>query len=627
MAVKGKLFCSLCQNSKRIDKPENWTSIGIASEINDKTKAKKKLNDKMAKHFTSFFHQEELKRKSLAEKNILPELISREIEKSTTATEKLFKVAYYIALNNKPFKDFSKLITLLTDLEVDLGNTLHDRKTCTRMVQTIAQTMRKSLVEFIKNSTGKPTLIVDESTTISNVSCLIVYLKTTKNNQPVTFFFDLLPLKNKDADTVFKSILDCLKGHGITEKKLSDDLIELCCDGASTFTGRKSGVGAFFVNKYPNIIIWHCLAHRLELSISDIKASFDQFDEIVSVLKIVYAFYSQSPKNTEEIKEISKDLGTSFKKIGKIFTIRWAASSHATIDAVLNNLEALKQHFQTKSILEKEKTKNQNLKYMLECLRSGTFVKNLKIIRLGLEETSALSLQLQSKNMTLALAHKSIMNTVKALKEISDKSTDDSNQKVIPKKQFFAELAKSIKQRSMCLVSRKNMSKSEKIAKQQQYFESLSQYSLYDKQFWPKDWSASHGDNLIRNFAKKFGHSTVKMLSEFKTFKETSVIGNEFQKYVDHAQTYSISSADAERGFSAMNRIVTDERNNLMIKNISNLMIISTVKMPIDKFNPASYVKIWLRSHQQSECLRNSSKKSNSINTRDDDQKILYDLF
>ena len=171
------------------------------------------------------------------------------------------------------------------------------------------------------------------------------------------------------------------------------------------------------------------------------------------------------------------------------------------------------------------------------------------------------------------------------------------------------------------------MSKPEKIAKQQQYFESLSQYSLYDKQFWPKDWSTSYGDNLIRNFAEKFGHSTVKMLSEFKTFKETSVIGNEFQKYVDHAQAYAISSADAERGFSAMNRIVTDDRNNLMIENTSCLMIISTLKMPIDKFNPARYVKIWLRSHQQAECLRNSTKTKNSVKEQDDDQKILFDLF
>ena len=123
-----------------------------------------------------------------------------------------------------------------------------------------------------------------------------------------------------------------------------------------------------FLNRYPNIIVWHCLAHRLELSIGDVRASFDQFNDIVAVLKIIYAFYSQSPKNTEKIKEISLDLGKVFKKIGKIFTIRWAASSLITIDAVLRNLDALKIHFQTSSILEKDSAKKYKLKYALENL-------------------------------------------------------------------------------------------------------------------------------------------------------------------------------------------------------------------------------------------------------------------
>ena len=59
------------------------------------------------------------------------------------------------------------------------------------------------------------------------------------------FFFDLVPLTNKDSDTVFQTILDSLKSQGISEQKLSNDLIELCSESASTFTGKKSGVGDF----------------------------------------------------------------------------------------------------------------------------------------------------------------------------------------------------------------------------------------------------------------------------------------------------------------------------------------------------------------------------------------------
>ena len=142
----------------------------------------------MDKHFTSIFHQNELKSRTLAKKNILPELVSRKITHDISTTQKLFKVAYYIALYNRPFSEFPKLISLLTDIGIDLGTPLHDRKTFTRIVQTIARVMRKSLVNYLNTSSGKITLIVDESTTISNVSCLIIYIKTTKNHQAVKFF-------------------------------------------------------------------------------------------------------------------------------------------------------------------------------------------------------------------------------------------------------------------------------------------------------------------------------------------------------------------------------------------------------------------------------------------------------
>ena len=148
---------------------------------------------------------------------------------------------------------------------------------------------------------------------------------------------------------------------------------------------------------------------------------------------------------------------------------------------------------------------------------------------------------------------------------------------------------------------------------------------MHDKKFWPKDYSFVYGDNAIKEFAHKFGHSTVKMLAEFRTFKETSVIGDEFQLYVDHARTYAISSSDAERGFSSMNIILTDDLNCLLIENVSSLMLISTINMPIEKFNPKKYVEVWLRSHQNSKCFRNSTKSTQKMES--DDQYILHDLF
>jgi len=46
-------------------------------------------------------------------------------------------------------------------------------------------------------------------------------------------------------------------------------LIAFASDGASVMTGKRSGVATRLMSKFPNIIAWHCLSHRLELAVGD----------------------------------------------------------------------------------------------------------------------------------------------------------------------------------------------------------------------------------------------------------------------------------------------------------------------------------------------------------------------
>ena len=146
-------------------------------------------------------------------------------------------------------------------------------------------------------------------------------------------------------------------------------------DGASVFVGRKSGVGAKFLELNKKIIVWHCLSHRLELSIADAKTSFPQFKLFQDVLNGIYKFYSKSSKNTNDIKLISDELDQTFIKIGKIFDVRWAASSYNTVCAVINNLEALIKHFSAKKNVSKDKDRTEKISFILENLRSMEFQK------------------------------------------------------------------------------------------------------------------------------------------------------------------------------------------------------------------------------------------------------------
>ena len=109
--------------------------------------------------------------------------------------------------------------------------------------------------------------------------------------------------------------------------------------------------------------MWHCLCHRLELAVSDVKTTFKNFQKFKDVLDKIYKFYSTSSTNCNDIKKIWSELDQKFKTIGKIFTVWWSVSSYNTVCAILSNLDALKSHFLTKMILsKKERKKNKKFR-------------------------------------------------------------------------------------------------------------------------------------------------------------------------------------------------------------------------------------------------------------------------
>ena len=62
--------------------------------------------------------------------------------------------------------------------------------------------------------------------------------------------------------------MDCLLKNGYSMlllELLQEVIIGFCSDGASVILGTKSGVGKLLKDKFPDIILWHCLNHRLEL--------------------------------------------------------------------------------------------------------------------------------------------------------------------------------------------------------------------------------------------------------------------------------------------------------------------------------------------------------------------------
>ena len=156
--------------------------------------------------------------------------------------------------------------------------------------------------------------------------------------------------------------------------------------------GVKSGVGTTLKNDYPSIVLWHCLNHRLELSVNDAIDGISGFNPIRIFFDKIYSLYSTSPKLLRQLHEISEELDITVKKIGWVFTIRWVASSYRTVKALWHNHQALYIHFKRSS--EKpslKKADQQQFKGFAGKLSTTSFVEDLTLLKDCLAQLATLS--------------------------------------------------------------------------------------------------------------------------------------------------------------------------------------------------------------------------------------------
>ena len=171
--------------------------------------------------------------------------------------------------------------------------------------------------------------------------------------------------------------------------------------------GVKSGVGQRLKDQFPGITLWHCLNHRLELAVADAISTVSGFFSIQALFEKIYCVYSRSAKHQRPIKEISMDLDIQFKRIGKIFTIRWVVSLFRTVKAAWENYPALYMHF--KLLADDTSTKTNDraaFRGLSKKLATMQFVEDVAIVKDCLAQVSILSESLQKPEVSFIEANR-----------------------------------------------------------------------------------------------------------------------------------------------------------------------------------------------------------------------------
>uniref|UniRef100_A0A3Q1CW52 DUF4371 domain-containing protein n=1 Tax=Amphiprion ocellaris TaxID=80972 RepID=A0A3Q1CW52_AMPOC len=573
-AKNGMLGCTLCHNvkdlgvmsSRGVNIAANWAEGKICSFGQTREIQLTSLRKKIHEHKNSLAHKEADKILQTAKKDILMNINATSQEFAFETTARVFRTADYVAKSNKPFTDFESLIDLQEANSMNLGRVLHSKTVCVDIVDHVASQMKNEILKKIIKNKSKITILADESTTVGNKSTLIVFLKASVDGamEPIAFPLELVELDSLNAAHIKEKLLTCLQKNGLSSQLLQEQLIGFCSDGASVMLGVKSGVGKLLKDDFPSIVLWHCLNHRLEVAVDQALDKTGGTKDFHAFLDSLYALYSQSPKNTRELSECAHNLHITLRRIGKVFTVRWVASSWRAVSAVWQSYPALAQHFREASEDHSRDSKERaKFSGLLSKLCSVSFVKSLALMVDILTELKNLSEILQSRKTTIPKAHEMMTIYVQRIESLCD----------YPGKHTVE---------SSVVTSRKEA-----------YNSLINQMAVLNPDSWVQD-NPHYGEEEVKGLCDVLSINDKETHIGFIEYKASGgrSIPDKLKKLFTAVNTLSASNADCERGFSTMNNILTEYRGRLTTVNASNLLLISSVGPPCKKWDPLLFKSI-----------------------------------
>lgn len=130
----------------KVQLAKEWVNATIEGTGEDKQKVLKSLRKKIYQHDSSLAHHEAVRTKEAVAKNVMPVKIEEVQEADYAATCNVFRTAYYIAVNNRPFTDHTDLIELQKLNSLNVGRVLHSNIVCADIIEHVLYEMRRKLM-------------------------------------------------------------------------------------------------------------------------------------------------------------------------------------------------------------------------------------------------------------------------------------------------------------------------------------------------------------------------------------------------------------------------------------------------------------------------------------------------
>ena len=350
-----------------------------------------------------FFRQ--LEKELLSEKKTMQAFLSHS-EKCQKAS---YEVAYLIVKDKKPHSIGE---TLIKPAAVTISQIMHGDKiadevkeiplsadTIRRRISEMGQDIKCQLNDAVKR--GKFSLQIDESTDVSGLAQLLVFVRYIANGKPEEDLLMCVSLIGTcTGEDIFYAVDKRLKNDGISWEQC----ISICTDGAGAMAGKHKGFLARVLQVAPQINFTHCIIHRENLACKtldpDLKSVFNAAIKIVNFIK-------SRPLQTRLFTILCNEMGSLHKSLLLHSEVRWLSRGK-----VLTRLFELRDEVYLFLMDRKHE--------LAANLTDPDWIVKLLYLSCIFEKLNSLNLSLQGESMNILTANSKIEAFKKKLKHWAD---------------------------------------------------------------------------------------------------------------------------------------------------------------------------------------------------------------
>ena len=249
-------------------------------------------------------------------------------------------------------------------------------------------------------------VIVDETTDVSTHEQVSISLRTVSDDFEIhEEFVGFYETSSTTAETLVTIIKDVLLRFQLPISKCRGQSY----DGAAAMSGKHTGVAARILKEESRALNTHCLAHSLNLAVQDTTRQIPQIDDLLATVQELSVIIRGSAKRLSLFGVVQQEFQSDGESptLKPLCPTRWTVR-HSALTAVHKNIRSI---LETLRLLAEDKAADMTIKAkargLINTISTFGFVFSLKLSILIFEKTDDLSRTLQTQKLNIGSALKS----------------------------------------------------------------------------------------------------------------------------------------------------------------------------------------------------------------------------